>query len=172
MKLLQGMMKKEKLVVILLIGLLLLIAAFPIKEREEPEILPEEINTIEQAKEEKDWQQQMEEDLERVLEKVKGVGKTEVILTCEGTEKKLPIRRDGDRAEFSFFLKNEKDTVYTKDAKGNQIPYLTSQEYPKVIGVVVVAEGGDNPVIISNIQEAVQVLFQVEAHKIKVMKMN
>ena len=45
MKLLQGMMKKEKLVVILLIGLLLLIAAFPIKEREEPEILPEEINT-------------------------------------------------------------------------------------------------------------------------------
>lgn len=87
MKLLQGMMKKEKLVVILLIGLLLLIAAFPIKEREEPEILPEEINTIEQAKEEKDWQQQMEEHLERVLEKVKGVGKTEVILTCEGTEK-------------------------------------------------------------------------------------
>ena len=156
MKLLQGMMKKEKLVVILLIGLLLLIAAFPIKEREEPEILPEEINTIE---EEKDWQQQMEEDLERVLEKVKGVGKTEVILTCEGTEKKL-------------VEKDEKDTVYTKDAKGNQIPYLTSQEYPKVIGVVVVAEGGDNPVIISNIQEAVQVLFQVEAHKIKVMKMN
>ena len=158
MKLLQGMMKKEKLVVILLIGLLLLIAAFPIKEREEPEILPEEINTIEQAKEEKDWQQQMEEHLERVLEKVKGVGKTEVILTCEGTEKKL-------------VEKDEKDTVYTKDAKGNQIPYLTSQEYPKVIGVVVVAEGGDNPVIISNIQEAVQVLFQVEAHKIKVMKM-
>ena len=159
MKLLQGMMKKEKLVVILLIGLLLLIAAFPIKEREKPEILPEEINTIEQAKEEKDWQQQMEEHLERVLEKVKGVGKTEVILTCEGTEKKL-------------VEKDEKDTVYTKDVKGNQIPYLTSQEYPKVIGVVVVAEGGDNPVIISNIQEAVQVLFQVEAHKIKVMKMN
>ena len=107
--------------------------------------MPEEINTIEQAKEEKDWQQQMEEHLERVLEKVKGVGKTEVILTCEGTEKKL-------------VEKDEKDTVYTKDAKGNQIPYLTSQEYPKVIGVVVVAEGGDNPVIISNIQEAVQVL--------------
>ena len=36
---------------------------------------------------------------------------------------------------------------------------------------MVVAEGGDNPIIIGNIQEAVQVLFQVEAHKIKVMKM-
>ena len=90
---------------------------------------------------------------------VKGVGEAEVILTCEGTEKNL-------------VEKDEQDTVYTKDAKGNQIPYLTSQEYPKVLGVVVVAEGGDNPVIIRNIQEAVQVLFQVEAHKIKVMKMN
>lgn len=101
----------------------------------------------------------MEEQLEKVLEKVKGVGEAEVILTCEGTEKNL-------------VEKDEQDTVYTKDAKGNQIPYLTSQEYPKVLGVVVVAEGGDNPVIIRNIQEAVQVLFQVEAHKIKVMKMN
>ena len=34
MKFLQGMMKKEKLFVILLIGLLLLIAALPVKERE------------------------------------------------------------------------------------------------------------------------------------------
>ena len=39
-------------------------------------------------------------------------------------------------------------------------------------GVLVVAQGGDNPVVIKDIQEAVQVLFQVEAHKIKVMKMN
>ena len=102
---------------------------------------------------------QMLSEEENGTEQVKGVGEAEVILTCEGTEKNL-------------VEKDEQDTVYTKDAKGNQIPYLTSQEYPKVLGVVVVAEGGDNPVIIRNIQEAVQVLFQVEAHKIKVMKMN
>lgn len=159
MKLLQGMMKKEKLVVMLLIGLLLLIAAFPVKERKTPQMPLEKQNSIEKTEAQKDWQRQMEEQLEKVLEKVKGVGKTEVILTCEGTEKNL-------------VEKDEKDTVYTKDANGNQIPYLTAQEYPKVIGVVVVAEGGDNPIIIGNIQEAVQVLFQVEAHKIKVMKMN
>ena len=33
---------------------------------------------------------------------------TEVQCNLEGIEKKLPIRRDGDRAEFSFFLKNPK----------------------------------------------------------------
>ncbi len=58
----------------------------------------------------------------------------------------------------------------SKDSKGNQEPYLSNERYPKISGVVVVAEGGKVHVI-QNIQEAVQALFQVEAHKIKVMKM-
>lgn len=159
MKSLQGMMKKEKLVVILLVGLLLLIAAFPVKEKEKPEILKEETDSADFLKEQENWQMQMEEHLVEVLEQVKGVGKTEVFLTCAGTEKNL-------------VEKDEENTVYTKDAKGNQNPYVAAQEYPQVMGVVIVAEGGDNPVIVRNIQEAVEVLFQVEAHKIKVMKMN
>ena len=36
--------------------------------------------------------------------------------------------------------------------------------------VIVIAEGGDNPVVIENITEAVQALFGVDTHKIKVMK--
>lgn len=38
-------------------------------------------------------------------------------------------------------------------------------------GVLIAAQGGDNSVVVRNIQEAVMALFQVEAHKIKVMKM-
>lgn len=40
-----------------------------------------------------------------------------------------------------------------------------------VQGVLIAAQGGDNSVVVRNIQEAVMALFQVEAHKIKVMKM-
>lgn len=40
-----------------------------------------------------------------------------------------------------------------------------------VQGVLVVAEGADDPVTVQKIQESVMALFQVEAHKIKVMKM-
>ena len=43
---------------------------------------------------------------------------------------------------------------------------------PEIQGVVVVAEGGDNPVVVQNITEAVMALFGVEVHKIKVMKMS
>lgn len=40
-----------------------------------------------------------------------------------------------------------------------------------VTGVLISAEGADSPVTVKNIQEAVMALFQVDAHKIKVMKM-
>ena len=41
----------------------------------------------------------------------------------------------------------------------------------EVTGVLVVAEGADNSVTVQKIQEAVMALFQIEAHKIKIMKM-
>ncbi len=41
----------------------------------------------------------------------------------------------------------------------------------RVTGILVVAEGADNPVIIQNIKDACESLFQLEPHKIKIMKM-
>ena len=41
----------------------------------------------------------------------------------------------------------------------------------EVTGVLVVAEGADNSVTVQKIQEAVMALFQIEAHKIRIMKM-
>ena len=41
----------------------------------------------------------------------------------------------------------------------------------KVTGVLIAAQGADDGVISQNIVQAVMALFQVEAHKIKIMKM-
>lgn len=41
----------------------------------------------------------------------------------------------------------------------------------RVTGVLIVAEGADNPVTVQNIKDAVQSLFQTEAHRIRIMKM-
>ena len=156
MKLIQELMKKEKLVVILLFGLLLMIVALPVKEKKDQEMPEEESeNTFQEA----DWQEKMEERLTQVLEQVEGIGDTEVFLTCSGTEKKV-------------VEKDETESVYEKDARGNQSPYVVQEQYPQVTGVLIAAKGGDNPMVVQNIREAVQALFQVEPHKIKVMKMN
>lgn len=49
---------------------------------------------------------------------------------------------------------------------------ITYQEDEKVQGVAIVAEGGDNSVVVRNITEVVQALFDVDSHKIKVIKGN
>lgn len=161
MKLIQELMKKEKLVALLFVGLLLLIVALPVKQEEEKK--QEENGLVleeEKIKGEGElWQNKMEERLKKVLEQVEGIGETQVFLTCAGTERKV-------------VEKDEAETVYEKDARGNQYPYVSQEQYPQVTGVLVVAKGGDDPVVIQNIQEAVEALFQVEPHKIKVMKMN
>lgn len=41
----------------------------------------------------------------------------------------------------------------------------------EVTGVLIAAEGANDSVTVQNIQEAVMALFQIEAHKIKIMKM-
>ena len=41
----------------------------------------------------------------------------------------------------------------------------------QVTGVLISAEGGGDPVVIREIQEAVMALFQVDAHRIRIMKM-
>ena len=41
----------------------------------------------------------------------------------------------------------------------------------QVTGVLISAEGRGDPVVVQNIQQAVMALFQVDAHRIRIMKM-
>ncbi len=66
----------------------------------------------------------------------------------------------------------QEQSLYTKDGSQNEIPFVTREKNPQVEGVLVVAEGGANAQVIKNISEAILALFPIEAHKIKVVKMN
>ena len=47
---------------------------------------------------------------------------------------------------------------------------LSKELSPKVEGVIVIAEGGDDALVKQNITEAVQALFGIDTHKIRIMK--
>ena len=59
--------------------------------------------------------------------------------------------------------------VMTGEEKDSQSFYSSKENV--VTGVLIAAQGADNSVVSRNIVEAVMALFQIEAHKIKVMKM-
>ena len=52
-----------------------------------------------------------------------------------------------------------------------EVKVMLMTEETEVRGVLIAAEGASDPVVVQKIQQAVMALFQIEAHKIKIMKM-
>jgi len=126
---------------------------------------------------------EMENKLKNILKKVSGIGEVEVMITLKSSGKQIPLKdypsieeslnevdgEGGSRTNSS--VKRDESTVLVRDGKGGEAPYILQETEPEVEGVLVIAEGGDNVQIIIDIIEAVEVLFNVPAHKVKVMKM-
>lgn len=173
--------KKEQIVIWGLLVLLLVVVLWP-SGTVEKKVSEDETAQTEPMVQQISQEEQMEQALEETLAQVKGVGKVQVALTLESTNRKIVEKdvpdsqnsetrtADGESSE-SISSSQEETTVYERDGDGSEVPYVISEEYPEIRGVLVVAQGGDQPVVVQEIQEAVMALFGVDAHKIKVMKM-
>ena len=66
----------------------------------------------------------------------------------------------------------QETTVYNSGSStsGVQEPYVSKELSPQAQGVIVIAPGGDDAVVVKNITEAVQALFEIDTHKIRIMK--
>lgn len=174
---------KNTILILLLVGVLLLVIVFPTGGGAETKLTEETTVTDDEGGNNLvAYERRMEQRLQEALENVDGVGKTTVMLTLGSTSQKV-VEKDtqtdiqnaseedsqgGTRTTED--KSTNKTSVYTQDESGTQVPYVSKELTPQVEGVIVIAEGGDNPVVIQNITEAVQALFGVEAHKIKIMK--
>lgn len=169
----------------ILIGLLLLVISMPSGEKSgsEKNMTVKEPDTETQLSENmQDNAQILEKRLEKVLRQVEGVGEVEVMITFRSSGEKIvekDVRSSSNKSEQnqtdqgksgSDSLEQEEATVYLKQEDGGEMPYVKEVKEPQVEGVVVAAEGGGNSVTAANITEAVMALFDIEAHKIKVMK--
>jgi len=126
---------------------------------------------------------ELESRLENILRKVQGIGDVEVMITLKTTWEKIPLKdvpytqeeleeNDGEGgSRKSRVIQKEENTVFITDENGNTIPYILQEREPEIEGIVVIAEGGDNVFVIKDVIEACEVLFNIPAHKVKVMKM-
>lgn len=176
--------KKDNLLILLLAGLLLIVIAVPVenKETEKKETVKEAKPVIEETQ--TDYISVQEAKLKSILSKVEGAGEVEVMITLRAS-KELIIEKDtpstvtsseeedstGGKRSSSERTTNE-TTVYNQDGSGSTSPYVIKEIEPEIEGIIVLAKGGDDPVIAKNISDAILALFRVEAHKIKVMKLN
>ncbi len=188
---LEKFLKKENMIVFVLLGILLLVVAIPIgDDKSEEEMAPDEETGKEkkvlyekQGDDNLEYCLQLESRIEELLSSMDGVGEVQAMVTLVTSkelvvEKDEPVTRstitekDGDGGsrstnESSF----DYETIYETDEEGNKIPYVIKQIEPEIQGITVVAKGGGNALVQKNISEVLEALFHVDAHKIKVVKM-
>lgn len=108
---------------------------------------------------------EIEKKLEKILRKVDGAGDVSVMITYKGTAEKIVEKDEKANADLK-----EETTVYSDGSDNEKKPYVRMEKMPDVEGVIVVAQGADNAVVVKELTEAVQALFSVDTHKIRIMK--
>lgn len=156
-------MTKENMFVIMLLGVLFLVIAIPVKEETAAEEVQTETVETEEDQEEDHDMKKMEERLKDLLQSMDGVGEVTVMITWKSSEE-VVVEKD-------MVSECQENTVYRTESDGTRTPYVIMSRSPEVEGVTVVAEGGGNGYVQKNITEVIEALFGIDAHKIKVVKM-
>lgn len=170
---------KDNLLVLALLGILLMVIAMPVGRQEggtEDEKgrapLPDAEDTSAGMEEgyAASYEREMEKQLEELLESMEGVGNVKVMITLAASDERI-VLKDYDISKEQDSSKTVENTVFYTDENGREAPYCQKIITPRVEGVVVVAEGGDDPGRIIEITDVIQSLFDVPIHKIRVVRM-
>lgn len=188
-------LKKENMIIFILFGVLLFIIAIPTKENKtdksvltdnKSKIIEKENDietTVTTETLEQEYITYLEKKLENTLSFVEGVGEIKVMVTVSNSQKevvekdRITNRSSTTETDSEGGTRNvnntesTESTLYTVDEDGNQVPYVTQVYEPEITGVMVVAQGAGRGNVNSDISEAIQALFGIEAHKIKIAKM-
>ena len=191
--------KKENFIVIILIGILLLVITLPgidekTKVSEEVSGITDiddgimELTGTEEEVIEREalsaYVSSMEHSLEEILSTMEGAGEVRVMIALASSGEAVVEKDTSFTVNSSTQVDAEggshntastvetAETVYTTRGSGVSTPYVRQVIYPQIEGVIVSAQGGDNQKINKNITEAIQALFGIDVHKIKVIKMS
>lgn len=190
-RMLTGKNRKEQALIVILAGVLCLLIVWPVPGRssDEPDGSADGTKTVPEgqaAGETKDLEayvKNQEERLAKLLSAIEGAGEVRVMIRAAATgeyviEKDVTSQNSsveetdsqgGSRR--SSEGSHSESTVYAQDENGQDVPYVIRKTEPEIEGVVVCCEGGGEERVADEISEAVQALYDVPAHKIKVVKM-
>lgn len=166
----------NNLFIILLITIIFLIGAnFFLEDRKETSIPTKEV--IESRIDPSDYSYYLEKKMESILGKLKGVGEVSVMITLEDTSEKFPAANTNTTIETTKEVDSEggirevnrEDTSVQMVSKSNDGTLVVLKESnPTVKGVIVVAEGASDIIILENLYEAVKTVLGISGNKVQV----
>ncbi|EHI99739.1 stage III sporulation protein AG [Clostridium sp. DL-VIII] len=134
------------------------------------------------GEEEVNYEEKQKIDLKNILKKMDGVGDVEVMMTFENGEEKVPAYdknvqkstteetdTEGGKRVNNQDTDSSKIVMSTSD--GNNEPFILKTYKPKIVGVIVLAEGAENSKIKYEIEQAVSKLYNLSLDKVNVYSM-
>ncbi len=181
-----GKIERDRLMILIVGGILLLVVSIPVNgKKESSTVKSRSVQTVGEsqpaktASEADSYKEQLEVQLEEILSKIEGAGKTEVFVSLldrgyKQVEKDSVYEKSSREQEEQVTeseMRNEEICVYTSNEQGEEIPYICREQLPQVGGVLIVAQGGEKPGVQKQMKEAIMALFGLEEHKITIVKM-
>jgi len=128
------------------------------------------------------YEEKMEQELTSVLKKIHGVGEVEVMITFESGDEYVPAynhnystkvteESDSGGGKRVTNENNNSNTVVTSSEGGTTKPFVVKKMNPKVLGIIVVAEGAENPDVKYQLYEAVKTVFNLEQYRVNIYPM-
>ncbi|WKB36994.1 stage III sporulation protein AG [Terrilactibacillus sp. S3-3] len=121
-----------------------------------------------------------DQNLKDILEQISGVSHVSVMVTLSSSEKSIyqdnvktqnnqtnETDKNGGKREVNE--KSQDNEVVMVGEGDNKKPVVVGKEQPEVRGVLVVADGADNPTLQSWIMEAVSTVLDIPTYKVKVL---
>lgn len=136
----------------------------------------------ENEKEKKDYEEQQKNELKNILKKVDGIGNVEVMLTFESDESKVPAtdsnkqtsvteETDNNGGKRTTNQNTDSNQVVMETKNGENSPLIIKTYKPKIVGVMIVAEGAEDSKIKYEISQAVSTLYGISLDKVNVYPM-
>lgn len=128
------------------------------------------------------YEDKVKNELKNILSKVKGVGEVDVIIHFEGGEELIPaldseksntVTEERDSNGGNRVNNNNKDgTKVVMSSQGSSTEPLILKTYnPKIIGILIVAEGADDTRLSYELTKIVSSLYDISESKVSVIPM-
>lgn len=176
-------MSRDRWLLVLAAGICLMILALPSGSRGAQKIQDHDGVLASQGtgKREKPYEQQLEDRVKKLLSTVEGVGKVDVMIVLSSSEERIlktdssqssseTQEEDPDGGTRRAVSREQSETTVMTGSGTDTAPVVEKEIMPQIQGIVVSAQGGGNAVIKEEISAALEALFHVPRHKIRVLK--
>ena len=160
--------KNEKIKIILILGFLgiflILISEIPYSRESGSEIEKESVFYETDEKE-----SDLEQKIEKAISKIKGAGKTIITITLDSSEEYYYAKNASEDNDGNNKAKEYEYVIIEGDKR--EEPLIIKKSEAKIRGVLIVCEGGKNPLVCEKITEAVCALLDIPSNKVSVAEM-